>query len=445
MKTKIVTLFMLTSLLGFVSCCEKEDLEGHSVSSITVNPSELTLKVGQKKLLSVSWIPAELKVSPSFVSNNTQVATVDEKGEVTALAEGNAVVTASIAGVSATCAVKVVKEEQPTPTVKSELPLIRFVLLDGATKKVKDAEVLAYEEKMGRIDTPIAYGSTHFNGFVNKELATIPAVIYGLQDSGVPTIVAFSKEYVENCETTLTMLRENGFSNVRAISEAGERVLVATRDDNEGITLKGRASSNGEAFGAHMELWIKKETKGVVDKKHDFIATAKDFPSWEALASGSEATIKEFENSLGFRSFNTIASSNGNLFFDTKPEKLKESNFELTFYVANPPQGETPWINSGVISIESYEDLQSSEFKSWLELNGYDKNYQWNASKKTLYVESTDGVVGVVIFISPKDNVTFMQFAKATDWKSQAFRTRVARETEAMRPHFHRNGLGVAL
>lgn len=439
MKTKIVTLFLLTSLLGFVSCQEKEKIEEYSVSSVALNPSELTLKVGEKQQLTASWTPAEVKATPIFVSDNTQVATVDEKGEVTALAEGNAIVRASIGNVSATCAVKVVKEEQPTPTIKSELPLIRFVLLDGATKKVKDAEVLAYEEKMGRIDTPIAYGSTHFNGFVNKELATIPAVIYGLQDSGVPTIVAFSKEHVENCETTLTMLRENGFSNVKAISEGGERVLVATKDDNEEITLKGRASSHGAAFGAHMELWIKKEKKGVVDKKHDFIATARDFPSWNALASGSEKEIKEFENSLGFRSFNAIASSDGNLFFDTKPEKLGESNFELTFYVANPPEGETPWINSGVISIGSNEDLQSSEFKSWLALNGYDKNYQWNASKRTLYVESTDGVVGVVIFISPKDNVTFMQFAKATDWKSKSFRARVARETEAMRPLFHRN------
>ncbi len=437
MKTKITILALFFACIGFSSC--REPLGKQNLSAIAVDPSEITLNVGEKKALVVNFTPANAEVKVSFSSDNEKVAIVSEKGEITAISEGKTTIKATAGEKVATCVVTVVNSSKTPPVmVKNELPLIRFVLMDGATRRVKDPAILEYEKSMGRVLTPINYGSNVFNGFANKELPTIPVVIYGLKDSGTPTIVAFSKERVEACDNTLAMLKQNGFSNVKAISEGGERVLVATKDDQDGIKLRATSTTNCEEYGAQMEIWIKNEKEKIIEKKHDLIATAKDFPSWEALTSGKVEQIKSFEEKVGFRFFNGNFSKDNNLFFETKKEKVRESNFEIALYVTNPGEGEKPWINSGLVCIESYDDLHSEEFKSWLALNGYDKNFKWDNSKKTTYVESSDGRVGVMIFIKLSEKTAFMQFADVNDWKSAKFRKQVARQTEAILPLYHK-------
>ncbi len=78
------------------------------VTSITLNKSSLSLKVGEKETLIATVLPenaTDKKVT--WASSKEDVATVDSNGRVTAVAEGNATIIASAGGKTATCSVTV--------------------------------------------------------------------------------------------------------------------------------------------------------------------------------------------------------------------------------------------------------------------------------------------------------------------------------------------------
>ena len=78
------------------------------VTSITLNKSSLSLKVGEKETLIATVLPenaTDKKVT--WTSSKEDVATVDANGRVTAIAEGNATIIASAGGRTATCSVTV--------------------------------------------------------------------------------------------------------------------------------------------------------------------------------------------------------------------------------------------------------------------------------------------------------------------------------------------------
>ena len=82
-------------------------------TGITLNKSELELVVDQKEALVASVVPADATdKSVTWTSDKPEVATVDEEGKVTGVAEGEANITAQIGQFSATCKVTV-KEAKP--------------------------------------------------------------------------------------------------------------------------------------------------------------------------------------------------------------------------------------------------------------------------------------------------------------------------------------------
>lgn len=81
--------------------------------SITINKTALKLTEGNAPVaLTATVLPDGAEAVVEWSSSNTAVATVDAKGNVTAVAEGKAMITASIKGteLSASCAVEVVKK-----------------------------------------------------------------------------------------------------------------------------------------------------------------------------------------------------------------------------------------------------------------------------------------------------------------------------------------------
>ena len=83
--------------------------EDITVSSVTVSPISVAMEVGQSIQLVVSISPNNATdKSVTWTSSNTDIATVSD-GLVTAIAEGNAVITAKAGGKSSTCAVSVKK------------------------------------------------------------------------------------------------------------------------------------------------------------------------------------------------------------------------------------------------------------------------------------------------------------------------------------------------
>lgn len=99
-----------TIMMGIRFFAERVDgvvigtIGGTVTPSVTFDKSELTLTVGGSETINATVVPAGSQVT--WASSNTDVVTVND-GEVIAVAEGTANVTATANGVTATCAVTV--------------------------------------------------------------------------------------------------------------------------------------------------------------------------------------------------------------------------------------------------------------------------------------------------------------------------------------------------
>lgn len=103
MKKRILVLPLLA--FGLAACGNSEPDPIVEKASITLSAGSLTLNPNAKETLVADAKNGSGAVTWS--SSNNDVATVDNNGVVTAIAAGNAVITASYSGVSATCSVTV--------------------------------------------------------------------------------------------------------------------------------------------------------------------------------------------------------------------------------------------------------------------------------------------------------------------------------------------------
>lgn len=81
--------------------------------TITLNRAVLALAVGEKETLKVN---EETEETCAWSSSDPTVATVSDSGEVTALAAGNAVITAKVGDAEATCSLTVKAEDSTDPS-----------------------------------------------------------------------------------------------------------------------------------------------------------------------------------------------------------------------------------------------------------------------------------------------------------------------------------------
>ena len=76
-------------------------------TGITLNKDELTLTAGKTETLVATVTPSDSTDTVTWESNKTDIATVDSTGKVTAVAPGEAIITAKAGEKTATCTVKV--------------------------------------------------------------------------------------------------------------------------------------------------------------------------------------------------------------------------------------------------------------------------------------------------------------------------------------------------
>lgn len=141
MKTNKICAFALAALalVGFSSCKGNQNVDDEKELALT--ESSISMKVGETHQL-VANVTVE-----SWASNDEKVASVDDKGVVTAVAEGTAIVSATAKGKSKTCVVKVTKEgqgggDQPAgKEVKGSQ--IWTVILDEATAEANNSKIVA--------------------------------------------------------------------------------------------------------------------------------------------------------------------------------------------------------------------------------------------------------------------------------------------------------------
>lgn len=124
------------ALVGFSSCKDKND----DNKSLELTETSISMKVGETHQL-VANVTVE-----TWSTNAEKVATVD-KGMVTAVAEGTAIISATAKGTTKTCVVKVTKEGQggggTTTAAEVKGSQIWPVVLDGVTYETCASKVVA--------------------------------------------------------------------------------------------------------------------------------------------------------------------------------------------------------------------------------------------------------------------------------------------------------------
>lgn len=423
---------MLLMVVGLGSC-KKDNNEPTAEpttepTQITLDASTLTLQVGESKQLKAIVLPKDQEFTVDYKSDKPEVATVDAKGLVTAVAKGTAKVTATVGKLSAECIVTVTKKDGGSTTQANELPLLKFDI-----ESKEDADVLAHEKKIGRVAENVKIGTQGpFSGFVNKDLM-IPAVVYGLAfKDGTKVIVALSKENLADCPKTTAMLAEYGFTNLQDGNfEDGTPYKAATKDDNKSILVQIADLPKEDDYGATMQiLFFKLPEKKDIEIAHPVIPNAKDFPDYKTFMTGDAAKMKEFETKLGFREFSATESDEAkkNLMFVTKKASMDQSNFHLVFYVSKPSGGE-PFINSIVNFIQNAKDFNDPKLKEWFAANGYGKNFVANDQKGFAYAyDDATGKILAQVFINKKGDAAMLQIFEDTETQSAAQMRRLASE-----------------
>jgi len=99
-----------------LAACGKTEPEKKTLQSITLKPETATLSIGETEQLAVVPTPADVEAVVSWSSSDRSVVTVDNSGLVTAVSEGQAVVTATTGKLNAEAKITVEGDIPPIPT-----------------------------------------------------------------------------------------------------------------------------------------------------------------------------------------------------------------------------------------------------------------------------------------------------------------------------------------
>ncbi|MDO4673093.1 MAG: Ig-like domain-containing protein [Porphyromonadaceae bacterium] len=194
------------TLAGFAVSCGSDDDDKNEVEITTPKGTDISVKVGETVTAEVAVRPAGTTLSWS--SADETKATVKD-GKITGVAEGKTTVTATAKGKSVTFNVTVTEKDNggntPNPGSVSELPRLIF---DGDGDAIQE-----YEAKVPRTLTQFAIPEVGLKEeapvFVNKDLSTIKAVVYGLKTKDFElTLVGCVSDKIAN------LLLANGFEEM---------------------------------------------------------------------------------------------------------------------------------------------------------------------------------------------------------------------------------------
>ena len=108
------------------ACIVTVSKEFVGVTSITLDKTSLSLVKGESETLVATVNPADATHKKvSWTSSDTNVATIDSEGKVSAIASGSATITAQVDNIKATCDVSVTVPIESITLNKSELTLYK--------------------------------------------------------------------------------------------------------------------------------------------------------------------------------------------------------------------------------------------------------------------------------------------------------------------------------
>ena len=161
------------------------------VQSITIYPDSILLNIGETAQLETVVYPSFLEMEVDWESDNLNVATVDEKGLITAISHETCQIIATLGEASATCQVTV-----ETPVIEAEQIIMNFDSVKLNIGKTLQLEATVLPENT--TDKTLIWSSSDESVASVSETGLVFAVTVG-----TATITATCREVSANCEITV--------------------------------------------------------------------------------------------------------------------------------------------------------------------------------------------------------------------------------------------------
>lgn len=388
MKSQAYSILVLLLLL--LSSCKSDKVQ---TPQLTILPEKITLQVNETQQIQVTVSHSDL--TPTFVSLNPKIATVDQEGVVRGVAAGETKVQVILQDIVRS--VEITVSPGASVEITNQLPLLLF------TEDYQDARIVEHEAKVGRIETPLVPINelAETVGYINKDLI-IPTVAYGLMtNEGEATIIAGCSESVSLLSETRKMLAAYGFESLELLNDP-ERGYYYKGKNNDGVMVVIYRADLPDYNVQSIIMFVSTRFGGKAHKLHDVLPTAKDFPNYIPFLQGSltESEVKDHEASLGLRALSN-GSPEGTLLFDTKKERVGETNLNMAFYVVTPPSGGNRFIRIELNCAETVTELLDVTFQQYLGENGFGKP-TYVKSKDFVFADClTDPTLYVAFFVEP--------------------------------------------
>lgn len=175
-KTKFNLLLVSASIImgSFIFSCNSDEVDPEiQVEDIILDPSELIIMVNETKKINFNILSENAtSKTVTWTSENTKIATVNNDGQVTGVATGEATITATAGNKTATCnitvtekfiAVESISLNEQEVSIKDNIQLIASILPENASNKTmswsSSNEEVATVDQNGNITT-VSVGET---------------------------------------------------------------------------------------------------------------------------------------------------------------------------------------------------------------------------------------------------------------------------------------------
>ncbi len=311
----------------------------YQVTKLSINPAEVTLEVEEKYELSVIYSPDyATDRTVVWTSDDETIATIDDKGLITAVSPGETEVTATATnGVSATCKV----------TVKEKTVYADEVTLDQTTATIEEEQTLQLTATLApetTTDNTVTWTSSETNvatvdenGLVTAKLAgktTITATAAG--GATATCALTVTAKFVEietfavSPEATTVELGKNlRLSTVITPYNATEKAVTWSSDNEEVATVDGSGLVRGASLGT---------ANITATAKNGMTATCAItvIPATVGIAGveGDDSTEVTTEGS-------SIIAPAGSKIYDINGRRVSGSNLAAGIYIVITPDGES--------------------------------------------------------------------------------------------------------
>lgn len=258
MRSKVLFYLLIIVGASYTSCSKDEEttITSIEVEEVRLNQTTLELSKGEKGRLSATILPETLNnKSVTWITENKQIATVDEEGIVTAISIGQTIIAAKVDNKIANCKVTIsailvesitLDREELSIEIGKVEQLVATILPENADNKditwtTENQDIITVDEN-GQV-TALAEGETIVTAKAGNQIATCKVKVTAIPIESVRLDKnEISIETGEKTKLKATVLPEN----------AGNKTITWIISDNTIATVDENGTVTGIAEGEAM-------------------------------------------------------------------------------------------------------------------------------------------------------------------------------------------------